>query len=117
MSEQIYWLLEVAILPEQLKDFRAVANDLIASTKSESGTLNYEWNLNGEKTICHIYERYRDSAAMLTHVQSFGRFAERFLKACRPVRFDVYGSPTEEAKAALADLNPTYYTSLGGFSR
>jgi len=117
MSNQIHWLLEVAIQPGQLANFRAVAKDLIAATQSEPGTLNYEWNLNADETTCHIYERYQDSAAVLTHVTSFGRFAERFMQACRPTRFYVYGTPTDEVKAALTDFGPTYFTSLGGFSR
>jgi hypothetical protein len=53
----------------------------------------------------------------MAHVQSFGRFAERFMQGCRPTRFHVYGSPSDEAKAALADLHPVYLPLLGGFSR
>jgi len=117
MSNQVYWLLEVAILPGKLDDFRAVARDLIASTEPEPGTLDYEWNLNEDHTICHIFERYRDSEAMIEHVEGFGRFAERFMKACRPTRFAVYGNPSDEAKAALGDLHPAYFQTLGGFSR
>jgi len=117
MSGNIHWVLEVTIFPGQLENFRAVAKDLISSSQSEPGTLSYEWSLNDDETVCHIYERYRDPAAMLTHVQGFGRFAERFLQTCRPVRFDVYGHPPEELKAALLDFHPTYYTPLGGFNR
>ena len=117
MSDQISWLLEVAILPGKLDDFRAVARDLIASTKPEPGTFDYEWNLNADHTVCHIFERYRDSDAMIKHVEGFGRFAERFLAACRPTRFDIYGNPSAAAKTMLADLNPTYFHTLGGFSR
>ena len=117
MSQEIYWVLEVAILPGQLDHFRAVASDLIAATESEPDTLNYEWNLSADGTICHIYERYRNSDATVAHVQSFGLFAERFMKACRPTRFDVYGVPDEAVKAALADFGPAYYSRLGGFSR
>jgi quinol monooxygenase YgiN len=117
MSNHVSWLLEVAILPGKLDDFRAVARDLIASTEPEPGTFDYEWNLNTDNTVCHIFERYRDSEAMIKHVEGFHRFAERFLKSCRPTRFDVYGNPSEAAKAMLADLNPTYFNTLGGFSR
>ena len=117
MSTHIYWILEVAIKPGKLADFRAVANDLIAVTKSEPGTLAYEWNLSHGDGVCHIYERYQDSEAMIKHVQSFGNFAARFMEACRPLRFDVYGTPSKEAKAALSDLNPTYFNFLGGFHR
>jgi quinol monooxygenase YgiN len=117
MGGEISWILEVAILPGQLKNFRAVARDLIAVTQSEPGTRAYEWNLSDDKTVCHIFERYQNSDALVAHVQSFGSFAQRFMQACRPTRFDVYGSPNEEAKAALADFHPVYFSPLGGFSR
>ena len=117
MSEEIYWLLEVAILPGQLENFRAVARDLIVATKPEPGTLGYEWNLNNDGTVCHIYERYKNADALVTHVQSFGVFAKRFMEACHPTRFHVYGKPKKAVEAALADLQPIYYSHLGGFSR
>lgn len=117
MSTHISWLLEVQILPNQLEAFKAVARDLIASTEKEKDTLAYEWNLSEDGTACDIYERYASSEAMLTHVRSFGAHAERFLKACRPTRFHVYGTPSIEAKAALEILQPTYFTHLGGFCR
>ncbi|HEV3272212.1 MAG TPA: antibiotic biosynthesis monooxygenase [Candidatus Methylacidiphilales bacterium] len=117
MSEEISWLLEVDILPGQLENFRAVARDLIASTQSEPGTLAYEWNLSEDQTVCHIYERYKNSDAVLTHVRGFGAFAERFMQACRPTRFHIYGTPNDDAKATLADFSPLYFSPLGGFHR
>jgi len=117
MSEEISWLLVVEIQPGQLDNFRAVARDLVASTQSEPDTLSYEWDLSEDNSICHIYERYKDSTALIAHVQGFHNFAERFLQACRPIRFDVYGSPSDEAKTLLADFQPTYFSHLGGFSR
>jgi len=118
MSKQIYWILEVAILPGQLENFRAVARDLITATEPEPGTLGYEYALNDDGTVCHIYERYQNSDAVVTHAQSFGNFADRFLQACRPTRFHVYGTLNEEAKAALTDFDPVYFsTLLGGFNR
>jgi quinol monooxygenase YgiN len=117
MSTHISWILQVAILPGQLENFKVVARDLIAVTKNEKGTLAYEWNLNADETACDIYERYQDSDAMIAHVHSFGNFAGRFLNACRPTSFHVYGAPNEAAKAQLTDLHPLYFTHLGGFHR
>jgi quinol monooxygenase YgiN len=117
MSNQVYWLLEAAILPGKLDDFRAVARDLIAATEPEPGTFDYEYNLNADNTVCHIFERYRDSEAMIEHVHGFHAFAGRFMQACRPTAFHVYGTPSDEAKAMLADLHPAYFKALGGFSR
>ncbi len=117
MSDQIYWILQVAVHPGKLEDFKSVANELIAKTQLEAGTLGYEWNLSEDETVCHIYERYKDAAALLAHVQSFGAFAKRFMEACHPTHFYVYGTPTDAVEEALADLHPIYFTPLGGFSR
>jgi len=117
MNKHIYWVLEVAIHPGKLNDFQKVAKDLIAKTQSEPGTLCYEWNLSDDKTICHIYERYANEDALLAHVQSFGAFAKRFMEACHPTRFNVYGIPSEPVKSALADFGPVYFSPIGGFSR
>ena len=117
MSDTISWILEVAIHPGKLDDFRSVAADLIAATRNESGTLAYEYHLSKDAAVCHIYERYQDAEAVLTHLKSFGAFARRFMESCHPTLFYVYGTPTEELKAALADLNPIYFSLLGGFTR
>jgi quinol monooxygenase YgiN len=117
MSQQISWDLEVQILPGKLEEFRAVARDLIAATESEEGALSYEWKLSIDETVCHIYERYKDSEAVIAHVRAFGAFGERFMQACHPIRCQVCGSPSEEARAAIADLQPVYFSWLGGFNR
>ena len=117
MSENISWILQVAIYPGKLDDFRALAGDLILATQSEPGTLTYEWNLSDDSTICHIYERYQNAEALLNHLHSFGPYAERFMQCCCPTRFHVYGTPTDAVKGALADFNPVYFLPMGGFSR
>ena len=67
---------------------------------------------------CHIFERYADSAAVLTHVGAFGeKFAGRFLEMLTPVRCVVYGSPSPQVKEGLAVLNPVYMRLVGGFNR
>ena len=57
----------------------------------------------------HIYERYVDSAAAVSHVQRFvANFAERFLSLCTPTRMSVYGEPSDELKETIAGFNPRY---------
>jgi hypothetical protein len=66
----------------------------------------------------HIFERYVDSAAVMIRVSAFGeKFAGRFLELLKRVRFVVYGSPSDQVKAALAGFNPVYKQPLGGFTR
>jgi hypothetical protein len=85
----------------------------MATMDEEPGTLDCEYYLNADKTVCHIHERYRDSAGLITHAENFGSvFSERFMQACNPTRFNVYGTPNEAAKAVLAQYDPTYFTKI-----
>jgi quinol monooxygenase YgiN len=33
----------------------------------EPGTLDYEYYLSADRTVCHIHERYRDSEGLITN--------------------------------------------------
>ena len=119
MSSDVFWMLELGIRPGQLDALKALMSEMVAATQAnEPGTLNYEWFISEDETQCHIYERYRDSAAVMTHLGSFGQhFAERFLAALEPKRLVVYGDPNEEARAALAGFGAVHMAFLGGFAR
>lgn len=93
--------------------------EMVTATQSnEPGAQSYEWFVRDDSKTCHIYERYADSAAVMTHLGNFGaRFAERFLDAVEPTRLTVYGNPSEEARGALAGLNAAFMSPIGGFSR
>lgn len=119
MATEVSWILEVSVQPGRERDFRPLMNEMVASTRAhEPGTLNYEWSTSGDGSACHIYERYVDSAAVMTHLATFDeKFAGRFLDLFKPTRFVVYGSPSQEVKDALADFNPLYMQPAGGFSR
>ena len=81
--------------------------------------MSYEWWIGSDNKSLHFCERFVDSAAALTHLGTFGAFAERFLACVEPTRFSVYGEVSEELKGALADFGPVYYsTPVGiGFKR
>lgn len=119
MNSNVYWILELDVQAGRENDFRVLMAEMVSATQAnEPGTLNYEWNTNVDGKLCHIYERYVDSAAVMTHLGTFGeKFASRFLKILKPVRFVVYGSPSAAVKDALAGLNPIYMQAVGGFSQ
>lgn len=119
MSGHISWILELDIQQGRGDDLRNLAAEMIEATRAnEPGTLAYEWNISADGKQCHIFERYADSAALLAHSASFSEnFAGRFMELVKPVRFVVYGSPTAAARDAIADLQPVYMQSIGGFSR
>ena len=118
MSSIVDWNLQLEIAAGRENDFRALMEEMVSSTKTESGALNYEWSTSADGKICHLFERYVDSAAVMAHLGTFGeKFAERFLEILKPTRFVVYGSPSSDVKDALAGFNPEYMESVGGFSR
>jgi len=119
MNENVYWVLELAVQPGRMNDLKSVMQDMVeAAGANEPGTLNYEWNVSDDGRICHIYVRYRDSAAVMTHMHAFGtKFTARFMELVTITRFVVYGSPNAEIKAALAAYGPVYLAPFGGFKR
>ena len=119
MNSNVSWILELQVQDGQLNDFRALMEEMVSATQAnEPGTLNYEWSTGVDGKICHIYERYASSEAVMTHLGTFGeKFADRFLAVLKPVRFVVYGSPSTAVKDALAGFSPVYMESAAGFSR
>lgn len=119
MNGQVYWVLELEVLPGRDADFKALMAEMVRSTRDgEPGTLNYEWNTSSDGRLCHIYERYADSSAVMKHLESFGgKFAERFLAILKPIRFVVYGAPNQAVKDALAGFAPVYMSAADGFAR
>jgi quinol monooxygenase YgiN len=118
MSDVISWNLQVSVREGHLEPFRALMEEMVAATRSEPGTLSYEWFLSADGTVCHFCERYADSAATLEHLGNFGsRFAERFLACVQPTSFAVYGAPNEQVRAVLDNSGAAYFGWFGGFSR
>ncbi len=119
MDNTVSWILELRIREGREGDFRALMAEMVAATeKNEPGTLAYEWSVSPDGGLCHIYERYVDSAAVMIHLTTFGeKYAARFGQVLEPTRTVVYGAPTAAVKEALADLNPSYMEPAAGFSR
>jgi len=118
MADTVSWNLRLSVRAGRLEDARTLMEEMVASTRSEAGTLGYEWFLNAPGATCHIHERYADSAAVMAHLGTFGsRFADRFLQCFEPAGLAVYGTPSPEARAALDGFGAQYLATWGGFGR
>lgn len=118
-SEEIYWVVTVAIPPGQMDSFKEVVAPLVAATKEEPGAMQYEYAASPDQSTVDIYERYRDSPAVIAHLtQTFGpKFSKQFLAIAKPTRFIVYGTPSPEAQKVLAGFDAIYMTPFDGFTR
>jgi quinol monooxygenase YgiN len=119
MNDNVFWLLEVSIKSGELDNFKALINEMVEGTQAdEPNAMNFEFFISEDEKSCHIYERYSDSAAVMTHLGNFGgKFAERFMALVDPTRMVVYGNPSDEAKKALSGFGALFLTPIGGFTR
>jgi quinol monooxygenase YgiN len=119
MADKVHWLLEVTVKDHQLQNLKDLIVEMAdRAHANEPGTLDYMWMVSEDGSTAHVYERYKDSEAALTHLASFDQhFAQRLLTMVDPIRFTVYGSPSEALRQALAGFNPVYLPQVGGFDR
>ncbi|MFL9913190.1 putative quinol monooxygenase [Paraburkholderia sp. RL17-337-BIB-A] len=118
MHQEIYWIFTVSVKPGRFDEFKKLVVEIVAETGKEAGALAYEYSVSSDQSAVHVFERYRDSAAVVTHIdQTFGRFAERFMSLVTPAGFVVYGTPDEEARGKLDGMGAVYMTLFDGFRR
>jgi quinol monooxygenase YgiN len=106
MTEKVYWVLEFAVNPDRFEDLKTLMAELVEATqRNEVGMLDNQWAISDDRQVFHIYERFQDSAVVMTHLQWFGaNCAERFMKILKPTPIVVYGTPSVEVKDAFAGL-------------
>ncbi|MDF9773215.1 quinol monooxygenase YgiN [Pseudomonas baetica] len=89
----------------------------MAATRTEVGTLVYEYSVNEDSSTVHILERY-NADAIVSHVDTtFAPFGKRFLELCTIKSLVVYGTPDAEVRKRLDPFGAVYMTPFDGFSR
>jgi quinol monooxygenase YgiN len=118
MVDDLYWVFTLTVRSGQLPAFQQLVTEIVAASEQEPGTLAYQYSISADEQTVHIFERYRDSAAFVSHVeQTFGGYAERFLSMVTIASLVVYGNPDAEARKALDRFNATYMTLFAGFAK
>ncbi|MBT8487473.1 MAG: antibiotic biosynthesis monooxygenase [Gemmatimonadetes bacterium] len=118
MTDTVAWNLQLAVQDGRLGEAKSLMAEMVESTRAEKGAIDYEWFLSDDGTVCHICEKYRDSAAALEHLGNFGaNFAERFLECLSPTSLHVYGTPSDDVREVMDGFGAVYLGPLGGFSR
>jgi len=119
MSAEISWIFVVEVNPDALDDITALIKEMVETNRAaEPETLGYLWFVTADGRFVHVYERYTNSEAAQLHLTRFAEnFASRLLALSRVAGLTVYGQPSDELRAALAALGPTYAAPIDGFIR
>jgi quinol monooxygenase YgiN len=84
---------------EEFKRLSAQAMDIVRA--KDTGTLQYEIYFNDDQSECVIYERYRDSEAVIEHGAHVGDLMEAIF-ATASVSGELLGEPSAELTAMMA---------------
>lgn len=119
MSDIIEWVLVMKVQDGQADNVQPLLDEMVAATKAdEPGALHYEYYMTDDKSTCTVLERYADNAAVMAHLDNFGRkFGKRFLTCFAPERFTVFGPADDTVKKALAGMGATHQHLVAGFHR
>jgi quinol monooxygenase YgiN len=117
MHPHISCLFSLAVKPEAFAEFKALISTIVAATRTEPGTLVYEYSVNEDNSTVHILERY-NADAVVSHVDTtFAPFGKRFLDLCSVTSLVVYGTPNAQVRKRLDPFGAVYMTPFDGFSR
>lgn len=82
MSE-IQCFARLQIHDGKLDEFKRLSAKCAESVRTkDTGTLQYEQYFNEDETECIVFERYRDSDALLEHHRNLGETFDAILETC-----------------------------------
>jgi quinol monooxygenase YgiN len=101
----------------KLEAFRALCEQFIEKTQTETKVLYYGFSFDGDQVHCR--EGYSDAEGLLTHLDNVGGLLEEALKIAELTRLEIHGIEQElnTLRGPLADLKPQFFTLEYGFRR
>ncbi|MEM8499700.1 MAG: antibiotic biosynthesis monooxygenase [Pseudomonadota bacterium] len=116
MFENIGWIVEAKIKQGKREEFKAIVDEIVAETKKEGGTLNYQYYVSDDGDVL-VYERFADVQSAHIHITNWDNFAERWIEAAPATRMVHLGNLPEELTERHATLAPKLLIPFGGFAR
>jgi quinol monooxygenase YgiN len=92
---------------DEFKRLQAQCAELVRT--KDTGTLQYEAYINSDNTECLVFERYRDSQALLDHLKNMGETGVAIFQTCTGSG-EVCGTPSPELIEQLKDSPVQVYT-------
>lgn len=118
-AQTVYVLVELTIHEGMLDAFEGVAQQMIAGSQKEPGTLGYEWHLSEDRRRCRLLETYQDANALLAHFTGpvVQQLVPAVLQLSKVDRFEVYGDPGPQAASMLAGFGAAIFPRWHGLGR
>jgi quinol monooxygenase YgiN len=96
MVERVVRLaVDLTVNEGKLDEFKSIAQTMTAGSRSEPGTLGYEWFSSGDNKRFRLLETYVDADAVLAHFMGpvVQELVPKLAAVCSVDGFEVYGDP------------------------
>jgi quinol monooxygenase YgiN len=120
MEKQVVRLkVNFAVSAEHLQEFMSIAQAMTAVSRSEPGTLGYEWFASADGKRFRLVETYADANAIEAHFM--GPAVQQWVPKIVPVSkvdgFEIYGDPGPKVAAMAGGLGATVFQYWFGLDR
>jgi quinol monooxygenase YgiN len=103
-TNELQGFARLTIFAGKLDEFKRHAKAVMDAVRTQdTGTLQYDWFFSSDHSECVVFERYRDSEALLEHLAHIGDTMAALLETCS-VAGVLCGIPSPEVKKALEGL-------------
>ncbi len=91
----VRFAVNLTINEGKFEEFATIAQEMLACTQNEPGTLGYDWYFSSDRTRCRLLETYVDANAMQSHMagRAVQEFVPKMLGVSNISAFEVYGDP------------------------
>jgi quinol monooxygenase YgiN len=114
----VLFVVDLTIGEGKFDQFKGVAQAMVAGSRTEPGTLAYEWCLSTDGRRCRLIEVYSDAFAVIEHLAGpvVQKLVPELLAFGSLDGFEVYGDPGLEASKMLAGFGAAIYTPWHGLN-
>jgi len=90
-NEGLRFVLQIEVL--DVPRFKELVAECLVISRSEPGTLLYDWYLDEERGLARLYEAYESIDALRAHGSGrvFTEVGPKLLEVCRFTNIDAYG--------------------------
>jgi quinol monooxygenase YgiN len=103
----------------QMSAFKSIAAEMTEGTKSEPGTMGYEWFASADGKRFRLVETYVDAAAVEAHFMGpiVQQMVPKLAAVCAVDGFEFYGDPGPKVSAMAAGFGAVFFQYWMGIGR
>jgi len=120
MVEQVIRLtVSFSVTDAQMSAFKSIAAEMTEGTKSEPGTMGYEWFASADGERFRLVETYVDAAAVEAHFMGpvVQQLVPKLAAVCAVDGFEFYGDPGPKVSAMAAGFGAAFFPYWMGIGR